>query len=206
MTDSSKAKPSKGFEFPPEFAQCISQVIACWSTLEYNIDMSIWHLAGVYPAVGACITSQIFTLDGRLKALLALLKLRKASDALVSRVNKFSERVRKPLEIRNRITHDTWGQNPETKKMAQLNIGAKGILTYGFKPIAIEVLQEDLQTVRTAMKESADIREAIENALPTLPEIHLRELQPTVFRSQDQKQTRASDGTFLLFPPKPFET
>jgi hypothetical protein len=91
----------------------------------------------------------------------------------------------------------------ERDEMAQVNIGAKGVLTYGIKPIEISVLQSELRVVEIASAESCEIREAIENALPTLPEIHLRELQPTVFRCPDLKQTRANDGTFLLFPPKP---
>lgn len=203
MAASSDDGAYKGFVFPPDYASCISEITSCWSALEYNISMSIWHLAGIYPAIGACITSQIFTLDGRLKALQALLKLRQVPDSLRSRVNKFSERVRGPLELRNRTIHDQWFQGTESKEMLQLEIGAKGSLTYGFKPVPIEVLQADRDKIREAMREAVKIRDDIEAALPTLPEIPLRELHPTVLHGRGHERTRSIGRTFLLFPPKP---
>ena len=69
MGEPSADNPPREFKFPAEFAAAIAEVTSYWAALEYNIDMSIWHLAGVYPAIGACITTQIYTLDGRLKAL-----------------------------------------------------------------------------------------------------------------------------------------
>lgn len=198
-----KPHPHQGFIFPPEFAACIGDVISCWAALDYNANMSIWHLAGVYPAIGACMTMQIFTLEGRLKALIALLRLRRAPDDLVRRVNKFRANVRKPQEIRNRITHDCWFKNPVNDRMSQLEIGTKGVLVYGFKPIDIDALKADRDEVRKAMREAANIRTTIEAGLPTLPEIPLGDLHPTVLYSQGHLQTRSSDNTFLLFPPKP---
>ena len=205
MSESPDEPKHPGFEFPDDFAQCIAQITAAWSALEYNVDMSIWHLAGVYPAIGACITGQIYTLQGRISALVALMNLRKAPTNLISRVNKFSESVRKPLEIRNRLVHDQWFRTKETGQMKQLEIGAKGTLTYGFKRIDIEPLTADMEVVRTAMREAGSIRDAIETALPTLPEIPLEALHPTVLHGRGHEQTRSNDDSFLLFPPKPLD-
>jgi hypothetical protein len=200
---SSEDEPKFGFDFPDDYAQCIAKITSYWSALESNINMSVWHLAGVYPAVGACLTEQIFTLDGRMKALAALLKLRQAPKHLIQQVNKFSEKSRKAHDIRNRIAHHTWHQGNESKRISQLEIGARHTLTYGFVPVPIEKLRADQDTVRNAMKESAAIRDAIETSLPTLPEIPLVELHPIVLRGPGHEQTRYSDQTFLLFPPKP---
>lgn len=201
MSEPSNDNHPTGFTFPAEFATAIADIINYWATLEYNINMSIWHLAGVYPAIGACITTQIYTLDGRLKALQALAKLRKANKKLIEKISKFHESVRKPSEIRNRIIHDGWFQSREG--MSQLELGAKGVLTYGFKSIPITSLQEDRKKVRYAMQQATKLRDSIENALPTLPEIPLKELHPTVLHSPGHEQTRSIDNTFLLFPPKP---
>ena len=203
MTEPSNDDSQKGFIFPNDYASCIADIIGSWAALEHNIDMSIWHLAGIYPAIGACITSQIYTLEGRLKALRSLLELRQAPKKLVVRVNKFSERVRKPQEIRNRITHDTWHQETQSNNMMQLEIGAKGTLTYGFKQIPIEILKVDRDEVKNVMFETAYIRGTIEATLPTLPKIPLKELHPIVLDHQNHIQTRSIDKTFLLFPPKP---
>jgi hypothetical protein len=202
MTDSPK-EPYRGFEFPDDYAQGIAKIISYWSALEYHINMSIWHLAGIYPAIGACITEQIYTLDGRLKALLALMKIRRAPETLVSRVNKFSEKSRKAQEVRNKIAHHTWHQGVETKEMMQLEIGAKRSLTYGFKPLPIESLKTDQDTVRNAMREAVEIRDATEAALLTLAEIPLGELHPTVLHGRGHERTRSIGQTFVLFPPKP---
>ncbi len=203
MEESSDDNTHKGFVFPAEYAEGIAQIISCWSALESNINMAIWHLAGVYPAIGACLTEQIFNLNSRLRALLALLKLRRASDELVGRVKRFSEYSHKASDIRNRVVHHTWHQGMETKKMMRLEIKVQGTLAYGFKPIEPEDLNADIVEVRKAMREASDIRDAIERALPTLPDIPLTELHPTVLRSGGSPQTRSSDYTFVLFPPKP---
>jgi hypothetical protein len=203
MTESSKPEPHPGFDFPADYAQCIAKITSYWSALEYNINLSIWHLAGVYPAIGACITEQIFTLDGRMKALFALLRLRQAPDNLIKRVNKFAEKSRKAQAIRNRIAHHTWHRKTESGKMVQMEVGAKGMLTYRFKDILIEALLADQETVKNAMAEATGIRDTIEAALPTLPEIPLAELHPIVLHGQGHERTRSSDKTFLLFPPKP---
>jgi hypothetical protein len=194
----------EGFKFAPEYTQKIAEITACWSCLEYQISMCIWHLAGVYPAVGACISSQIFTLDGRLKALKSLLTLRRAPEELCKRINKFSERVRGPLELRNRVIHDQWFSDDRTPAlMQQMEIGAKGTLTYGFKPVPIAQLKDDHSKIVSAMIEASEIRDAVEDALPTLPEIPSRELHPIILHGPGHERTRSSDKTFLLFPPKP---
>jgi len=87
--------------------------------------------------------------------------------------------------------------------MLQLEIGAKRTLTYGFKPIPIESLKADQDTVRNAMREAVAIRDATETSLPTLPEIPLGELHPTVIHGRGHEQTRSIGQTFRLFPPKP---
>lgn len=205
MSNSADKPQHPGFEFPAEYAQAIAQITANWAVLESNINLSIWHLAGIYPAIGACITEQIYTLDGRLKALLALLKLRRGPKSLLDKINKFGERVRKAQGIRNQIVHHTWHQSVESKEIKQLEIGAKGTLTYGFKTISLPELQADQETVRLAARLANEIREATEAALPTLPEIPLQELQPIILRSGGSEQTRSTYNTFRLFPPQPFD-
>ena len=85
------------FHFPPAYADCLAHISANWANLEYMINSSIWELAETRPALGACITAQIVSLHRKLSALLALMKLREMDDGLITKVNKFSERVREPL-------------------------------------------------------------------------------------------------------------
>src|SRR5271168_909763 len=88
------------FSFIPEYADCIARVATVWARLEYDVSVSIWALADVRPAIGACLTSQIFTLRSKLDALIALAKLRKVNAAIIKKINKFADDVRGGQEIR----------------------------------------------------------------------------------------------------------
>jgi hypothetical protein len=193
----------RGFTFPPEFADCITEIVSFWAFVDYSIDMSIWHLAGVFPAIGACMTAQIYSFDGRMKALAALLNFRRAPSALIKRANRFAESSRKALNVRNRVAHDCWFQKTDTKEILQLKVGAKGVLTYAIKHVSIEALRADREVVRKAMREAGAIRDAIEAVLPTLPEIPLRELLPMTRASPAPQQNQSTAEQFALYPPKP---
>jgi hypothetical protein len=95
-------------QFASEYGECIAHIANNWATLEYSINATIWILAGTAPALGACITSQIPTLFGRLNALLSIMKLRRVDQNLINKVNKFSDTIREPQELRNRAIHDVW--------------------------------------------------------------------------------------------------
>jgi hypothetical protein len=65
------------FSFVPEYADCIARVCSVWARLEYDVTVCIWKLADMRPAIGACVTSQIFTLQNRLSALFGTLQTSK---------------------------------------------------------------------------------------------------------------------------------
>ena len=169
------------FSFIPEYADCIARVASVWSRLEYDVNIAIWKLADVRPAMGACMTSQIYTLRGRLDALLALAKLRRVSDPIIKKINKFGEDSRSGQEIRNRIIHDQWLQdhlNPG--QMGHLRITAARILEFKIKPVIFPELAADLERLEDLQARFHEIRQEIEAALPTLPEIPQSELHPII--------------------------
>ena len=96
------------FKFVPEHAEQIAHGCNLWAMLEYYINNSIWALADIEPAIGACMTSQMYTMNARLSALLALLKFRRADQKIIDKVNKFTANVRDAQEARNRVAHDVW--------------------------------------------------------------------------------------------------
>ena len=79
-------------KFIPEYADQIAHAVNNWAFLEYAVNSIIWDLAGVRPALGACITAQIYPMHARLNALVALLRLRRAPLVLVGKVNNFADR------------------------------------------------------------------------------------------------------------------
>jgi hypothetical protein len=167
------------FAFIPQYADCIARVASVWARVEYDVSVSIWLLADVRPAMGACITSQVFTLRSKLDALLALAKLRRVDAAIIKRINKFADDARGGQEIRNRIIHDQWLKdqlNPD--QMGHMRITAAKVLEFEIKPVIFDELLTDLEKLEDMQRRFLTIRQEIEAALPTLPEIPQSELHP----------------------------
>jgi hypothetical protein len=169
------------FHFAPGYADTIAHVVATWSSLEMAINQTIWEIAGTSPALGACLTAQMVSLNSRLSALLALMKVRGFSDKLVSKVNKFVESSREPLEIRNRIVHDEWVNSPpgeDSNLMGRVEITAPKKLTMDIKPVKLTQLKADLEKIVKTNNKVYEIRNAILTELRTLPDKHKAELHP----------------------------
>ncbi len=145
--------------------------------LEFHINHCIWELAGVPPATGACLTAQMVSLHSRLSALLALLKLRRASNATVAAVNSFADDSRGPNEMRNRIVHDVWMKGSDLS-VVRLEITAPKKLKFGLRPVTSDELDKNYSTIRKFVLRSASLRNGILDELPSLPEIPESELHP----------------------------
>lgn len=167
------------FNFIPEYADLIAHIASSWATLEYYVADSVWVVAGLKPAMGACVTAQIFGINGKLSALLSLLKLRSAPDALISKVNKFSDAMRGPQERRNRIIHDVWLINQDDPSvMGRLELTAPKKLSFKAVDIRLEELKSDFDMIAKIRKEFHIIRAEIYDAVPKFPEIPKEELHP----------------------------
>lgn len=164
-------------ELNAEFSVYIGRIAASWSSVENSINWCIWAVAGIAPTLGACITSQIYTIDGRFKALLALLKFRQAPDELIKAVNKLAEDSRGPSEIRNRIIHDPWLWNPQGE-VVRFEITAPKKLRFELVRTDLEKLKADFGTIRDFATRTRDLRKAIYAVLPALPEIPREALYP----------------------------
>jgi hypothetical protein len=171
--------PESDFKFIPEYAESIAHIASNWATLEFYINDTIWTVAGLDRPTGACITSQIYTIQGRLAALLALLKLRRAPNALIAKVNKYSESIRGPQEMRNRVVHDVWlmdNHNPDT--MGRLETTAPKKLSFKVQDVPLSELRDIQQTLSKVRAEASDLRLEIVAALPSFPGIPESERDP----------------------------
>ena len=172
-------KPVKGFHFLPVYADLIASAANRWAYLEYYVNCSIWLLADVKPAIGACLTSQMYTLNSKLSALLSLLKLRKADTALIDKVNKFASSVRDALDARNRDVHDIWlNDNINKDQMGKLRITADKVLRFHIDEVKSDALVNDNEIIERRRVEAGEIMEAIKAALPSLPEMSHTDLHP----------------------------
>jgi hypothetical protein len=167
------------FKFIPQYADRIASIASCWAHIEYYVNNSIWIVAAVDSKTGACMTSQIYTLQGRLAALLSLLKLHGAPNGIISRVNKFTDTIRGPQENRNRVIHDIWlmdNRNPET--MGRLETTAPKKLQFKVTDVPLETLQAVYNEMSACRMEFYQIRKDIVDLRPTFPGIPESERDP----------------------------
>jgi len=171
------SEPPTATDVPVEHSAYIQRITTDWGALEFHVNECIWWLAEVRFGLGACITSQIYTLDGRLNALHALLKLRRAPQSLIDELNQLWEASRGPSEIRNRTVHDPWAVT-QSGKVSRLEITAKRTLKFGFRPITVKELKADQEKVRECVLHFTTFRDKVKAALSALPEIPHEELEP----------------------------
>lgn len=169
------------FRFIPEFADCIARIASLWARLEYDLNVVIWKLADVRPALGACMTAQMYTFSAKLNALLSLAKLRQVDEKLIKKINCFSKDFRDALETRNRTLHDLWlNDRLAPGNMGRLRITADKTLKFFVESVPLPELRNDLLVVEKRIYEFAEIRVAIEAALPSLPDIPHAKLHPII--------------------------
>ena len=168
---------STPLELPQEIAIMVGRIAAVWAETEFEINSSIWALAGVGPTIGACMTSQIYSFDARMKALLSLLKLRQAQQKLIDSANKFSANLRTPLELRNRAIHDCWLWDTSGATY-RLEIASPNKLRFELKNILETDLKSDYEKIIAFLQKARALKDEICGALSSLPETPPPELGP----------------------------
>lgn len=163
----------------PRLLKLIGEGATWWAALELYTNECIWFLAGTPPALGACLTAQIFNIDGRLRALQSLLRIRRASDATIRDVSRFSDECRGPSEKRNRLIHDPWGRSHEGRS-SKIEITAKKALKFELRDVELSEVEADVAAISRCVMRFVEIRAKILAELPTLPEIPRSELHPIV--------------------------
>jgi len=120
-------------KFDPHFA-AIGRLVDRWAHLEHQIDLAIWATAHVEQMFGACITAQLIGVNGRLRALRALLELHGASEASLKKLGAFATAIY-PLQIkRNRAAHDPRMVSSATQALDRLELTAANSLVFDFQP------------------------------------------------------------------------
>lgn len=88
----------------------IGKVASNWALFETSLDFLIWKIAKVPDKTGACLTTQIAGAARKLDAIIALVRLNRGDEKLISQLNKLAETQRGLAERRNRVVHDHWIQ------------------------------------------------------------------------------------------------
>jgi len=131
----------------------VGRIASDWAHVEHTLDLIIWELAGIDPAMGACITAQMNGVYSRCKAIIAQLKLwEKGTDtSLASLINATTDIMNKqsqPGDKRNRVVHYPWYVYTGTQKTAQFKAMPHKDYRYGLHQVDKEELEQALESIQ----------------------------------------------------------
>ena len=135
--------------------EAIGRVASAWAFFEFHVNQAIWLLSALDDERGACVTSHIYNISARIKALLALIELTDRDHPepvevngkprvhslrdIINKLKKLSNKQIEPISRhRNRIIHDTWMYGKTTGAIAQIRATADRKLDYGFRPADLD--------------------------------------------------------------------
>jgi hypothetical protein len=162
-------------DIAPEFYELVGRIASDWAFLEMMVNDCIWALSGSSYGAGACVTAQIYSFDAKMKAMIALLRLRGRED-LAKKANSFLDTSRSSLTKRNRAIHDPWYLGEESA--TQLSITADKRLIFDTVEKTLDQLKSDHAAVEKTVIDFFDIHEEIRDVLPSL-----RDTQPLALRA-----------------------
>jgi hypothetical protein len=106
-----------------------------WAMFEFHLDRTLWRIAAVNDAAGACITAQMLSVHGRLRALRSLVALAGGTRHLIKEINKIAAASEGLAEQRNRLVHDPWMMNVTKRTVGKMRITARGKLDFRYVPV-----------------------------------------------------------------------
>jgi hypothetical protein len=119
----------------------IGRLMAEFSMVDHYLDRAIWKLAAVYPGAGACMTAQIPSADRKLKALMAVIRLRLGDIEQLKKLNKYNKILFEMSKLRNRTVHDTWSRGQDTGNLYRLEVTADRNLSLSYVPVDLTELK-----------------------------------------------------------------
>lgn len=147
----------------------IGRVAASWAALEAMVCSAIWQIGEIPDDIGACVTSQIFTFDGKIKALISILEAREDLDNTISELNKFHEDARNIAAFRSRTLHDSWIHDLNTNTPYRLQITADKKLIMEYKPAPTGKLRQNAEKTAKLIERLNEILKPAIERFPALP-------------------------------------
>lgn len=147
----------------------VGKIITIWAMLEARLASAIWRIGEIPDDYGASITSQIYTLDGKVKALQAILRVR-GFDKEAAKLGEVIDSTKGLSDIRNRLVHDPI--HVIDGHVHRLEIKADRRLSFGYKKVDLEKLARVVEHIDTA---DSRVGEAIKPALDAIPRLPSRD-------------------------------
>jgi hypothetical protein len=143
----------------------VGQIASQWAHIEHVLDMIIWKLAGAEAKTCACVTAQLAGPYARFRAIISLANVVGLDEKLVSRITKLSYKTQERSDKRNRIIHDPWYSELNTKSPAQFKSVPFKNYDFGLQKSEAEYLEKAIKEGKETFNEVTELRDAILNAL-----------------------------------------
>jgi len=160
----------------PEFDLAIAEhmkwlglVAAIWAELEYQINEAIWELSNIERWAGACITSQIFSPSARMRALVALIRVRNGAEEDVKKFTSLTPSIIKLGHRRNAYVHEPWAIEEGTDKIKRIHINLEGEFEFGFRATELVDLKRLYEEITSVAVRFGDARRQVFQTLPPWP-------------------------------------
>jgi hypothetical protein len=145
----------------------VGKTASTWAEFEHRIQWAIWNLARLDNLTGACITTQIGNSARLLDAVIALLRLRDAPEAVVRPVSKFAEKVARKQRQRNRIVHDPWSFRIPSGEAHRFEVSAHREVISGAVPHSTTQITGFIKEVTALLEEFDSLLSRV--SLPSSP-------------------------------------
>jgi hypothetical protein len=144
----------------------VGNIITNWAAYESRVASAIWQVGGIPDAIGASITSQIYTLDGKVKALQSILRV-KGFDKEAKKLGKIIADTKVLADWRNRLVHDP--VNHRDGEIYRLEIKADRYLSLGYQKVDMEHLSGLVDKIADADDALCALLKPVMDACPPLP-------------------------------------
>ena len=155
MDDAHKVLPD--FRGQDSHYQAIGKLASNWAAFEAILTSAIWQIGGIEDAIGACITPQIPSYEGKMKALVSILEVRGGFRKVIDDVNKFHKSIRPLATFRNRVVHDPAYFDPATGVPQRLEITADKMPVLAYRPAPTDDVLKKVDEIADRIDEFKEI-------------------------------------------------
>lgn len=150
-----KATMTVHMPLPPDHPMhsLVGQIASKWALVENFLDRTIWQLAKLDEATGACLTAQITGSHARLIAIYALCLHQKKSDKILKQIRELQFKFKGVQDRRNRILHDAWYVEDSAQLTEQFKSMARDEYLIGFHPVDEDFIKETLAKMQRRLEE-----------------------------------------------------
>jgi hypothetical protein len=142
----------------------VGAVASLFAQIELNLDMIIWTLLSVEQQLGACVTSQVISVSGKMRAVKALVQLIniRTDNPLMAVINKLTNDLEAVKIKRDRAVHDTWMASLTTRRVFQMRAALKGKeLLFGQQKVPVAELERTIAQSRALLSRVYDLEQRI---------------------------------------------